>query len=163
LHIDAGLVLDNFRKMAADKRGPVPQKPESLPEGDRMLIRLLLLNEDARAEFIPELKELGILQDSPAKRIYEALFAMSDAGAHVQFGDLHARLDETSQKILAAALIGNDTGDAVITMEHGRSCLEGLREKAGRAKMSEIKSRIREAERSGNIAEALRLADLLKR
>jgi DNA primase len=164
LHIDTGLVLENFRKMAADKRGaPASQSPDRLAESDRMLISLLLTNEEARQEFVTELKELSIIRESPARRIYEALFAMCDSGANIQFGDLHARLDEAGQKMLAATLIGSETGDAEVTIEHGRSCLESLREKESRAKMVEIKMKIREAERAGNIAEALRLADSLKR
>lgn len=163
LHIDAGLVLDNFRKMAADKRGPaLPAAVERLPESDRMLLSLLLLDEDARQELVPQLKELSVIQDSPARRIYEALFAMFDSGAPIHFGDLHARLDETGQKMLSATLIARESGDSEVTLEHGRSCLESLRDKDMRFRMSDVKAKIREAERAGNLTEALRLTDLLK-
>jgi DNA primase len=164
LHIDTGLVLENFRKMAADKRGtPAMAAAPRLGANDRMLISLLLASEEAREELIPELKTMAVVRDSPAGKIYAALFAMHDAGAPMQFGDLHARLDEGGQKMLAATLIGVESGDGEVTIEHGRSCLEALRELNNRLEPTEIKIRIREAERAGNITEALRLAQLLKR
>ncbi len=163
LHIDTGLVLENFRKMAADKRSPPVAAPERLGANDRMLINLLLADETAREEFIPELKQMGVIRDGPARKIYAALFAMNDSGAPMQFSDLHARLDEAGQKMLAATLIGAESGDAEMTIEHGRSCLEALRLLNNRAEPAEIKIKIREAERAGNITEALRLMQLLKR
>lgn len=163
LHIDTGLVLDNFRKMAADKRGAAPVAPERLGANDRILISLLLANEDARAQFIPELKVMAVIRESPARKIYAALFAMHDSGAPVQFGELHARLDDAGQKMLAASLIAGDSGDGEVTMAHGQSCVEALRELNSRMEPAEIKRKIREAERAGNIHEAIRLAQLLKR
>jgi DNA primase len=163
LHIDTGLVLENFRKMAADKRTPAIQPPERLAANDRMLISLLLADEDARAELVPELKGMAVLRESPARNIYAALFAMHDGEGPVQFGELHSRLDEADRKMLAAALIGNESGDSELTIEHGRSCVEALRELNGRMEPAEIKKKIRDAERVGNITEALRLAQLLKR
>ena len=164
LHIDTGLVLENFRKMAADKRSPQTNSaPERLGANDRMLISLLLADEAAREEFIPELKQMAVVRDSPARKIYAALFAMHDSGASIQFGDLHARLDEAGQKMLAATLIGTESGDGEVTVEHGRSCLEALRLLNNRMEPAEIKIKIREAERAGNIQEALRLMQLLKR
>ena len=164
LHIDTGLVLENFRKMAADKRGtPAPPPPERLGANDRILISLLIASDEARAEFVPELKTMAVIKESPARKIYAALFAMHDAGALMHFGDLHARLDEAGQKMLAATLIGTESGDAEVTIEHGRSCLEALRELNSRMEPAEIKIKIREAERAGNITEALRLMQLLKR
>jgi DNA primase len=164
LHIDTGLVLENFRKMAADKRSSATgSAPERLGANDRILISLLLADEEAREEFIPELKQMAVIRDSPARKIYAALFAMHDAGAPMQFGDLHARLDEAGQRMLAATLIGMESGDGDITRAHGRSCLETLRELNSRLEPAEIKIKIREAERTGNIAEALRLMQLLKR
>jgi DNA primase len=164
LHIDTGLVLENFRKMAADKRGTAPAPaPERLGANDRMLISLLLASEEARHEFVPELQKMAVVQESPARKIFEALFTMHNAGADIQFGDLHARLDEAGQKMLAATLMGTGSGDAEVTVEHGRRCLEALRELNNRLGPAEIKMKIREAERSGNIVEALRLAQLLKR
>jgi DNA primase len=164
LHIDTGLVLENFRRMAADKRSPAPAAPpERLGANDRMLINLLLADEASREEFIPELKQMSVVRDSPARKIYAALFAMHDASASMQFSDLHARLDEAGQKMLSATLIGTESGDAELTIEHGRSCLEALRLLNNRTEPAEIKIKIREAERAGNITEALRLMQLLKR
>jgi DNA primase len=162
LHIDTGLVLENFRKMAADKNGPAgPTAPERLAANDRMLIGLLIADEEARAEFIPELKKMAVIGDSPARKIYAAIFAMHDAHAPMHFGDLHARLDEGAQKMLAATLIGIESGDGEVTVDHGRSCLEALRMLNNRMEPAGIKIKIREAERAGNIVEALRLMQLL--
>jgi DNA primase len=162
LHIDTGLILENFRKMAADKRGtPMPSAPARLGANDRMLIALLLTDDDSRDEFIPELKQLAVIQNSPARKIYAALFNMYDAAAPFHFADLHARLDEAGQKMLAATLIGNESADGEVTIEHGRSCLEALRELDSRTEPAQLKIKIREAERAGNMAEAMRLMALI--
>jgi hypothetical protein len=79
----------------------------------------------------------------------------------MHFGDLHARLDEGAQKMLAATLIGIESGDGEVTVDHGRSCLEALRMLNNRMEPAGIKIKIREAERAGNIVEALRLMQLL--
>jgi DNA primase len=164
LHIGTGLVLENFRKMAGDKRGAsVAKEPERMGANDRMLISLLLASDEAREEFIAELREMAVIQESPARKIYAALFAMHDAGGPIQFGELHARLDPVEQKMLASTLIAAENGDGEVTMDHGRRCMEALRELNGRMEPAQIKIKIREAERAGNITEALRLMQLLKR
>ncbi len=164
LNVDAGLVRENFLKMAVDRNAAPAAPPlERLGANDRMMIGLLLGSEEARETFIPELKEMAVVRDSPARKIYAALFAMWEGGGSVQFGELHARLDESGQKMLAGTLIASESGDSDVTMEHGIRCMEAMRELNGRMDTAEIKKRIRDAERAGNLGEALRLAQMLKR
>ncbi|MCU1260909.1 MAG: primase [Bryobacterales bacterium] len=162
LNVTSGLVLENFRKLAADKRDQsVQQSPGRLSESDRILISVMLLDADARQQLIPSLKELSVIQQSPAGRIYEALFALDEAGAPIHYANLHDRLEDIERKALSATLLGGDSNDSSLTLEAALCCLDTLRSKERDGKASEIKARIRDAERAGNFQEALALMQLL--
>ena len=162
LNVSSGLVLENFRKLAADKRDQsVQQLPARLPESDRILLSVMLLDADARAQLIPSLKQLSVIQQSPAWPIYGALFALVESGAPVQYANLYDRLEEAGRKSLSATLLGGDANHSALTMEAALSCIESLRGKEREGKAADIKSRIREAERSGNLKEAFQLMQLL--
>lgn len=162
LNVTSGLVLENFRKLAADKRDTsVQQLAVRLPESDRILISVMLLDPDAREQLIPALKALTVIQQSPARRIYDALFALDETGGPVQYAALFERLEEAERAALSATLLGGDQNDASLTMEAALSCLESLRAKERDGKTSELKARIRDAERAGNFQEALALMQLL--
>ena len=57
LGVDPGLVLDQFKKSAADRRAPVPQAaPASgIPHMERILLNAMLSSDRARAEMLPAL------------------------------------------------------------------------------------------------------------
>lgn len=162
LNVTSGLVLENFRKLAADKRDQsVQQSPARLSESDRILISVMLLDAEARQQLIPSLKELSIIRQSPAGRIYEALFALDEAGTPIHYANLHDRLEDIERKALSATLLGGDSNDSSLTLEAALCCLETLRSKERDGKALEIKARIRDAERAGNFQEALALMQLL--
>jgi DNA primase len=162
LNVTSGLVLENFRKLAADKRDTtVRQIAIRLPESDRILIHVMLLYPDAREQLIPALKELAVIRLSAARRIYEALFALHESGGAMQYASLYERLEEPDRAALSATLLGGDQNESSLTMEAALSCLVSLRAKERDGKASEIKARIRDAERAGNFQEALALMQML--
>src|SRR6266404_1269153 len=57
LGIDAGLVLDEFKKAAADRRPAAPRSAPrpAVPAMERMLLNALIASADVRAEILPEL------------------------------------------------------------------------------------------------------------
>jgi DNA primase len=162
LNVTSGLVLENFRKLAADKRDTtVRPSTIRLAESDRILISVMLLDADARERLIPALKELTVIGQSPAGKIYEALFALAESGEAMQYASLYDRLEEPERAALSATLMGGDQNESSLTMEAALSCLESLRAKERDGKTAELKARIRDAERAGNFQEALALMQLL--
>ncbi len=169
LGVSSGLVLDNFKKLAIDRRDKTVQPVrESMRAVDRMLIALLVTRRDAREKFIPELRSLGALQQSPARPIYESLFALHDSGANVSFGDLHGRLQGSEQQMLATALLRDDVDgpadldDDDAALERGRACLESMRHSGRDMEFARLKNLVKDAERAGNFAEAIRLTQELQ-
>src|SRR5579862_6823553 len=86
LGVAPGLVLDHFRKAAADRveRTPAPQSDSSRAT-DRILLPLLVNDGDARAQLIDHLRDLPALRQLGTAPIFDALFTMHDAGETINF------------------------------------------------------------------------------
>jgi hypothetical protein len=80
----------------------------------------------------------------------------------VGYEELHARLEENDQEILARAVLASETEDAGISLQQGEECLRSLERSSTKAQHAQLKTRIKDAERAGNITEALRLAKELR-
>jgi DNA primase len=161
LGVAPGLVLDHFRKAAADRveRSPVP-KTEPSRATDRILLPLLVNDSEARAQLIDRLRDIPALKQSSAGPIYDAVLTMQDAGETVSFNTLHARLHPSTQDVLAAIVLDAGSGSAA-TLEDGLACVEALRREDRDAILRELKSRIKSAERDGRLAEAIALMQQL--
>jgi DNA primase len=158
LGVESGLVLEHFRKAAADRaeRTPAP-KSDPARMTDRILLPLLVGDEEARAQLMPHLHELPALRVLATAPIYEALMAMQDAGQPIDFNTVHARLEPAFQDRLAHIVL--DASAA--TIEDGLACLEALRKEDRETIRRDLKTRIKNAERAGRIGEALDLIKLL--
>jgi DNA primase len=157
LGIPSGLVLDHFRKVAADRveRAP-PPRVESSRATDRILLPLLVNDSDARAQLIDRLRDLPALRQLNTWPIFETLLTMHDAGETVNFNTLHARLLPSLQDNLATVVLDHGSGHDV-TLEAGLACVDALRREHRETTLRELKSRIKAAEREGRFAEALAL------
>ena len=72
----------------------------------------------------------------------------------MSFENLHARLEEADQTLLAEAVLEGEPEVAPGAVE---AAMESIRRSQARGLRDQIKARIREAERAGNWEEALRL------
>ena len=156
LQVEPGLVLENFRKMAVDRKEKVLRPPaaELIRPLDRILLGALLSSVEAREHWLPEIRQMRCIERSAGRRLYAGLAALAEAGDEVTFGALHARLEEADQKILCQNLLREDEGG---TLEQAAACMEQLRLEEGALRVAELKGQIKEAERTGDLAEALRL------
>ncbi|MDQ6705681.1 MAG: DNA primase [Acidobacteriota bacterium] len=156
LGISAGLVLENFRKLAADRREKTMQTParEPLRSDDRILLNLLVSNREARVTIVPHLKQVELVEHSPARRIYESIILLHESGIVFDFNQLHARLEDPERERLCTALLGEALESS---LEDGLACIESLRHSQRNGLRSELKARVRDAERAGNVVEAMRL------
>src|SRR5260370_31187076 len=63
LGVDSGLVLENFRKAAVDRREKTLAAPvERIEHVEKILLNLFLISEDARKLIIPEMKALASIE-----------------------------------------------------------------------------------------------------
>ncbi len=163
LNVPSGLVLENFRKRAGDKRDTAVAEQPRLPESDRILLSVLLTEPESADVLLPGLRQIATLQLSPASRIYSALFGLVDSGAPLSVAGLHERLEEADRKLLAASLFSQNANEQGATLPAAQACLEGWKRRDAAQRVSDVKARIRDAEREGDWDTALALMKTLSR
>jgi DNA primase len=157
LGIESGLVLEHFRKMAADRtEHPAPVlKADPARATDRILLVLLLNDEESRPELLDALRELPGWRQTPATAIYQTLITMHDANENISFNSLHERLTPADQEKLASIVL--EAAGGSVTAEDGAACIEKMRRDDKEIMARDLKARIKSAEREGRIAEAFEL------
>lgn len=164
LGVEQGLVLDYFRRAASERRESVPAPPRDPTRPDeKLLLGLLMENAEARERLLPQLKPLGAVERFATRRIFQTIFALADAGERVTFSAVHARLEENDRELLETVLLAGESGEGAASLEQGEECLRSLLRTERQAQLGELKSRIRECERAGDITAALRAAQELRR
>ena len=157
LGVETGVVLEHFRKNAGERsdRQVPSQKKDPARAVDRILLPLLLTSEEARERLVPELRNLAAIRQFSTAPIYETLFNACEAGEPVSFHSIHDRLAEPHQELLSTIVLEAET--AHTTEEDGVACIESLRKEEYEAVSRELRSRIKAAERAGDMKEALAL------
>ena len=155
LGIERGLVLEHFQKAAIDRVDRMPAaKADPAKATDRILLPLMVADAEAREQLIGGLRDLPALRQLKTAPIYEILIGMHDAGEPIDFNSLHSRLQIGLQERFAAIVLEAP----VPALEDGLKCIEALRREDRDTLLRELKARIREAERTGDLGEAFRLA-----
>ena len=163
LGVDAGPVLENFRKAAAQREKTVRPAAQPVRPVERLLLNLLLANAEARSHLMPRLKHMPALTQFATRRIFEAIFALDEAGEPVDFAALDARLEDNDRTLLVTSVLADETDSAVLSLEQGEACLSRLESSQRDDERSELKAKVRAAERGGDLGEALRLSAELSR
>ena len=159
LDVDAGLVLEQLKKEAADRRSaPAPKHAakETIPAVESILLSAMVASQDVRAEVLPLLTP-DLMADFATREIFEALRQMTEAGAGAMFSELDARLTTEQQDLLHRAIAADDIEDDAQSLESARACLRKLESGAMKRRIDGLRARIKAAEREGRIAEALEL------
>jgi len=157
--VDRGLVLDSFRKAVVERKESRLERPkETMRADEKGLLNVLLSDAAGREDLIPELEEVEILDRIATARIYRAIMAAHASGASAAFDAISARLEPADQNLLAELALSEDADTHENTLEYGRQCLESLLRSDERDRRTQLKTRVKDAERTGNLAEALRLA-----
>jgi hypothetical protein len=160
LGVERGMVLDSFRKAVAERREKTLEGPKMvLRHDERMLLNALLAQPEMRSEVIGELKSIGTIDSFSSRRIFQAIFALQEAGGRLSFEEVHARLEESDQSLLAQAVLNED---AQTSHEEVLAAIQSMRRTAEQQRRSQLKARIHESERAGNWEEALRLTGELQ-
>jgi DNA primase len=165
LGVDPGLVLDQFKKAATERRGALPDAARSrprveIPAIERILVQALVSSDETRREILPRLPQ-PMTAHFASHEIFEALAQM--APAPLSFTALDARLGEPARALLHEILTADEIGDDTTCLAHAEACLRRLGEDFRRRQMDEIRSRVKSAEREGNIEEVVRWTGELMR
>ena len=153
--VDRGMVLDHFRKAVSQRSEKAIERPISpLRHDERWLLVALLTDAELRGEMIGPLRSLQTIDTLPSKRIFQAIFALEEAGGRVGFDEVNGRLEEADQNLLAQTVL-NDDGE--ISREDVVAALERIQLSEQQGIRVRLKTRIGEAERAGRLDEAMRL------
>jgi DNA primase len=157
LGVDAGLVLDQFKKAATDRRPaarPVAKEVLSVPAVERMLLNALIASAEARIEILPKLTP-NLIAGCMTREIFETLRQMMESGGIVTFSGLDARLSPALQTLLHDMVAADDIDDETLCLEVARGCLRTLERAAIKRQIDDLRARVKAAERDGQLEEAL--------
>jgi DNA primase len=164
LGVESGAVLEEFRRAVVDRRerrltaGPEPVRPV-----EKILLNLLLANDEARERLIGDLIEMPAVDGFQTRRVFQTLFTIHRSGGPVGFAELHARLDAADQALLSAAVLADEYEAGALTIEQGLACIQQLEKVNQESRRASLKAQVKQAERAGDLAEAMRLAHELSR
>jgi DNA primase len=164
LQIERGLVLESFRKAAAERREKSLAAVKELPRPvERILLNALLTSADVRQAVLPRLKTMPACERFVTRGIFQALFAIDESQASFRFTELEARLSDADKELLATVVFADKPDNEEYSEEKAVECLRRLEQDARDAQRAALKARIKDAERAGMLEEALRIAEELAR
>jgi DNA primase len=156
LGVDPGLVLDQFKKSAASRRAPAPQAApaDGIPHMERILLNALLSSDRARVEMLPAL--LPELTDGFVTReIFEGLRQAAGGAAEFSYSALEGRLQGPGRELLRDAATADESLGEAVSWEQAQACLRRLESDFRKRQLSELRARVKSAEREGRVEEAL--------
>ena len=164
LGVDASLVLEQFKKAAAERRDPAPRAaaPSSVPPNERMLLNALIASAEARAEVLPRLTE-PLMEGFVAREIVNAIRHLEAAGSPVMFSQIDERLAAPAQALLYEVVAADEMSDEGLHLEQAKACFRRIETDFKKRQVGQMRLRVKTAEREGRIQEALELLAELSR
>jgi DNA primase len=159
LRMEKGVVLEEFKRAARDRRGQVQAKKEEASQDptELLLINALLTNAEAREVLAEALRRPGATARFAAQRIFDTILRMIDAGEPVHFRSVDARLEENDRALLARLVFADETIQSEVSTEQALACLKRLESGEHQGARGRLRAEIRDAEREGRMEDALRL------
>jgi hypothetical protein len=153
LGLDAGLVLQEVRKAPVEKAAAAPSGSTnpSLPANERILLNAILTSPEAALSVVPQLRERG-LEGLTGQAIFEAVLAAAGDRAPA-LDEVEARLDERNRAVLHRIVFADQIDDGMTEIERAQTCLAAIGDVDMEGRRTEIRRKIKEAERNGDLAE----------
>ncbi len=165
LGVEPGIVLDQFRKAALDRRDRVEAPkaaPASLPPREALLLRAVLASPEAREAVLPRLRQFRDVAALKSGNILRTLLTLWEQEDAPTFAKLEARLEEPDRVLLAHTVLTDESNEADWPQQ-ALSCIEQLEAAEKEQSVLELQTRLKAAERAGNLEEALTLMSELDR
>lgn len=164
LGVEEGLVLEQFKKAASNRKdttGPAPIEP--LKGVEKLLLNALLSTAACRGEAVPRLRGLEAVREFRTGRIFEALFSLWEHQPEFSFTDLESRLEDRDKTLLTQLVLADEVGETTFSTEQAMACVRALESTERERRRSDLRAQVKAAERAGDIREAFRLAEELGR
>jgi DNA primase len=151
LGVDPGLVLDQFKKAAAERRAPAaaPAAP-AIPALERILLTALLASDEARGQMLPRLAG-EVTQNFVSREIFDALRHAENS----TYSALEGRLSPAARDLLHLLLSADEKMEEAVALEQAEACLRRLEADRRKQRVAELRARVKQAEREGRVEEAL--------
>jgi len=162
LGVEPGMVLDQLKKAAAERRTPAaPAKPAvpQIPGLEKFLIQTLLSSELVRAKVLTDLNPEHFM----AREIVEALRHQFESGSPVTFSSIEGRLSPPWQALLHEVAAADEISDEALALEQAQACLRRLESDLRRKQIDELRAKVKTAEREGRVTDALGIIAELER
>jgi len=162
LGVESGLVLEHFKRAATSRRDDMaPPQPVSVRPAEKILLNSLLLRPEIRGDILPLLRHLPQLERMQAARIFQTMLALHERSPDFRYAELEARLAEEDKKLLAGLVFADEMNEEDCTLEQALDCLKRLADEARAQRKAELRLKVKQAERAGDLQEAMRLAEEL--
>jgi hypothetical protein len=163
--LEAGMVLDEFRRAAGERRAPrsALREQKRMDANELLLLHALLSNAEAREMVAPTLRQVESARKWASWPVFEAALKMAEAGEEVSFRSLDPRLNEPERHLLQTAFLADEFVGTSVSVEQAVACLDKLVALDSAARIHGLREQVKEAERAGNWEEALRLSEELSR
>ncbi|MEO8663749.1 MAG: hypothetical protein ABI693_35155, partial [Bryobacteraceae bacterium] len=166
LGVEPGMILDQFRKAASDRKNTVAAAPQSKTAGppavETLLLNALLGSEEARVTVLPRLRALRSVEHFKTAKIVRALLLLCEQDDAPNYSKLEARLEEVDRALLAQMVMADENSESDWPQQ-ALSCLEQLEGAEREMRAGELQARMKAAERAGNLKEAMELMAELDR
>lgn len=162
LGIDRAILLEELQRSRKPERAPIRRTPaDGIPLREKMLLRGLVHDPQVRDRLLPALEESRQWNQFATAELLRAVIHLHRQKPDFQYADLEGRLTESQKELLAAILLADNTGEESFGVEQAAGFLNQLEKERRQAAVRELKKRIQETERSGDLAQALRLTEEL--
>jgi DNA primase len=167
LGVEKGLVLEQFRKGAMDRREQaVEVKAVEARSVEKILLLAVVNHPGLRGEILPALRECGRMEELRTWPLWEAVFQVYGGRPDFGYEDLAARVSEGDQALLSR-LVFADEMQETDSLESARAnalaCLGVLRQERKETQVKELRKQIKDAEQRGDLETALRLTEEVDR
>ncbi len=160
LGVDRQFVLEHFRKTGVSQSivaGRPRDAAPTVPANERLLISAFTVSAEARERLLPTLRGLGAVTEFETRGIFEALFAMSGQEEEFRFAALEGRLGETDRALLSTLCLADEGIDSESAYSQAEACVRDLEIQSSEMKRSSLENQVKDAEKRGDMTEALRL------
>lgn len=165
LNVEKGLLLDQFKKAAIDRREQrMEVRGPTIRSVEKLLLGTIIFHPELRDELIPQLQNNPAVNEFRTRPLFEAILALFQHQPDFRFEDLEARVDETAQALLSSIVFADElqeSENADAARSNALSCLRVLQQEQHSVGTSDLRRQIKEAEQRGDFQTAMQLASQL--
>jgi DNA primase len=163
LGVDRALVLKEFRGTPGANRngGPAKTAVSGPSMTDRVLLRTLITDPDCRDILVDALAKSDAARRYSSWPVLQAILQVAEDGQSITLDNVERLLTEPSHKSLLSSALFADTSEEVFSREQALLFVTVLQADDTKLRAESLRAQLKQAERSGNWDEALRLNEEL--